>query len=224
MGITNPVANANLNATLYSIRKTTPYPSLSTPLKAYATTNSSGKAECRFLNFNATDSLYALFIRANLGGVTSLGYYTNTRLEMPLLPVITNYSESQVSLIHRQNVTTSYLYGNTVYYNATYLIQVGNTDFRTIDIDNTEGAVHVNTPATLNLQVGLPGVLLITTRTTNDDYGLILMPWGLNSLSLSLNYGEAPINLKTIVTRTQQASINGVSYLIELSCWRRIEG
>jgi hypothetical protein len=51
------------------------------------------------------------------------------------------------------------------------------------------------------------------------------MPWGITPLCLSLGYGADPINRRTVVKKSQHASINGISYNIELAFWRlNVEG
>jgi hypothetical protein len=219
-GLSGTVVGALLNASLFHVIQDTPYPSISTPLEGHAVSDIRGIAEIEFPSVNATEALYIVLVKANLGGIRGIGYYTNAYSKnSPLLPVVTGYQEGEVSLIHRKNIAASYSYAGDVYYNLTFLNQVGETAFRSVTLGMAYGTVNMSAPGIVSLSVGNPGILLVSSRA-DAEYGLTAMPWGITPLCLSMTYGADPLNKKTVVTKSQFASINGLSYQIELALWR----
>ena len=219
-GLSGTVVGALLNASLFHVIKDTPYPSISTPLEGHAVSDITGSAEIEFPSVNATEMLYMVLVKANLGGISGIGYYTNAySKDSPLLPIVTGYQEGEVSLVHRKNIAASYSYAGDVYYNLTFINQAGETAFRSVTLGMAYGTVNMTAPGLVSLSVGNPGILLVSSKT-ETEYGLTAMPWGITPFCLSMTYGADPINKKTVVTKSQSVSINGLSYQIELALWR----
>lgn len=214
------VAGASLNASLFYVKKSTPYPSISNPIKGQTVSNISGDAEIDFPTVNADDTFYIALLKANTGGNSGASYYTNTNsMDSSILPVVTNYSEGEVSLVHRKDMTTSYAYSGSVYYNLTFITQLGKTDFQSVKLGNSFGIVSTGNPGNVSLGVGNPGILLVSSKT-NVGYELTAMPWGMTPLCLHMTYGADPINKKTVVKTSQFVSISGLSYKLEAALWR----
>ena len=219
-GLSGSVVGALLNASLYRVVKDIPYPSISNPIEQHAVSDLSGSAELVFPTINADETLYIVLVKANLGGIQGVGYYTNSYSKnTPILPIVTRYGEGEVSLVHRKNITASYVYDGDVYYNLTFLNQVGEIGFRSVTLGSASGIINVSTPGVVGLSVGNPGILLVSSKTTGG-YELTTMPWGMTPLCLSMSYGADPINKKTVVKKSQLTTINGLSYNIELAFWR----
>ena len=150
-----------------------------------------------------------------------MGYLTNSlQYELPLTPLVTGYNDAEITLTHKKSTVPSFTYAGTVYYNATFLNHVGVSGFRSVDLTDFSGTLDPAQDETINLGVGHPGILLVASRTTNDDYGISVMPWGITPLCLSMSYGADPLNKKTVVTKSQLVSMNGLSYQVDLSFWR----
>jgi hypothetical protein len=225
-GLSGTVSGASLNATLFYVITDSPYPSISDPITSDSITNITGGAEMEF-TVNSDETKYLFLVKVNLGGTTGIGYYTNSMtISSPLLPVISDYENGIVSLVHRKNVTTSYPYTDIIYYNSTFISKVGRPPyFRSVGISNPSGIVYQDGAKNVSLSIGNSGILLVTSRTTDDTYSISIMPWGITPLCLSLGYGADPLNRRTVVKKSQHASINGISYNIELAFWRlNVEG
>ncbi|MCJ7635160.1 hypothetical protein MUP77_22555 [Candidatus Bathyarchaeota archaeon] len=219
-GPSGGVAGASLNASLFYVKKSTPYPSISNPIRSQTISNISGGAEIDFPGINADDTSYIALLKANTGGTVGVSYYTNTySMDSSILPFVTNYSEGEISLVHRKDITTSYAYDGAAYYNLTFINQLGKTDFQSVKLGNPYGTVDTNNPKIVSLSVGSPGILLVSSKTAGG-YELTTMPWGITPLCLHMTYGADPINKKTVVKTSQFVSISGLSYKIEVALWR----
>jgi hypothetical protein len=222
-GLSGTIHEASLNATVFHLIQNTPYPSISGPITCNTVSNMTGGAELEFPTINADETLYLVLVKANLGGVIGIGYHTNAHsADSHLLPITTDYQDGKVSLIHQKNVTVSHPYEDAVYYNVTFINQIGNTGFRTVDLGTSHGISTVSEPNNVCLGVGNPGILLISSKTIGDDYSLTIVPWGIIPLGLTTSYGADPMNRKTVVMKSQHVSINGISYQIMIALWRLI--
>jgi len=221
LSLSGTVYGAELIATLYYLKTGSPYPSISEPIILSTVSNISGGAEIEFSTINANNTLYFVLVRASLGGITGVGYYINSLSgHSPIIPLITGYDEGVISLVHRKNLTSSFSIDSDLYYNLTFITQLRATEFRTISIENSFGIVKPNEPKTITVGVGNPGVLLISSTTPSEEYGLTIMPWGIVPLSLSMDYGADPINKKTVVKKSMNVVISGLSYQAEVALWR----
>lgn len=214
------VPGVSLNASLFYVNNGALYPSISNPIKDHAVSNISGRADIEFPSINADDTPYIALIKANTGGTSGIGYYTNTySMDSPILPVVTNYSEGEVSLVHRKNITNSYAYNGNVYYNLTFVNQLGKTDFQSVKLGTSYGIVSINNPGIVSLSVGNPGILLVSSKTTGG-HELTTIPWGITPLCLHMTYGADPLNKKTVAKTMQFVSISDLSYKLEVAVWK----
>jgi hypothetical protein len=172
----------------------------------------SGESEIEFPGLNADETKYFALITANIGGLSGISYCTNAG-ESSLIPIVTNYSSGIISL---KNVLNK----GALNYNLTFIMQAGESQFRSIKIDNSNGIVNQGKTENISLTVGNPGILLISSKNSDGKYGLTAMPWGISSLGLSLKYGSDPNYGNTVVIQTRYVMIDKISYQFELSLWR----
>lgn len=216
-GSSGTLSGASLKASLFQIKnESKPYPSISNPIQYNTVSNVSGDAEIAFPNLNDTTP-YIVLVKADAGVISGVGYYSNAK-DSPILPIVTSYKDGEVSLVHSTNIV------GDVYYNLTFITQVGKTDFQSVELGTMHGIVNTSTPGVVRLGPGNPGILLVSSKIVGDNNSkLTIMPWGITPLCLSLNYGADSADKKNIAQKSQLVSIYGLSYQVDLTLWRKIE-
>jgi hypothetical protein len=224
-GLDFPLSNATIS---YSFLLVKPKGSGSPP--SYSATygrtytNYKGEAQLSFQNVTATD-VYALIVYANLGGLTGVGYRERVGdAHHYVLPLVTSFKDNQVMLVHSYDVHNYGPPSSTVFFNATFVLVSSDLTLREVPLDNSTGKVgKVNYGngqdySNLTIPTDNPGILIITYQS-NNQYGVVLMPWGLSSMSFPVVFGGSPSNKEWVATDTRQVTIDGISYQAKLALW-----
>lgn len=74
--------------------------------------------------------------------------------------------------------------------------------------------VNVTIPST-------PGILIVTYQEVGSVTagGVVVMPWGISSLSFPVTFGGDPSHQEWVATDMRQITINRVAYQAKLSLW-----
>jgi len=216
-GTSGPLSGALLNSTLYYINNRGTSPSIVeyTPLSKES--NIDGEAEIEFPGLNSNEIIYLALVKVNLAGLSGIGYHTNAA-DPFIIPVVTNYSEGKVTLFSNPVIPSTI--GGLLYCNLRFVIQAGKSEFNLIKISNSIEILQSGKPVNITLGTRNPGVLLISSKTSQSKSCLTAMPWGISSLGLSLIFGGNPRNQKTVVVQSRYVMIDKISYQIKLALWR----
>jgi hypothetical protein len=60
---------------------------------------------------------------------------------------------------------------------------------------------------------------LIVTYQSNNEYGVVLMPWGLSSMAFPVTFGEDSSGKEWVATDIRQVVVNTVAYQVKLEMW-----
>lgn len=169
--------------------------------RCMAETDSTGMAD---LTFDVPDiSAYAILVQVQVGGLVGLGFGSNSSdNDSFLVPLITDYEDGAVSLSSPS--------GN-VQCNATFLIPSQNFGFNPVRVETDN--------STCDLIPGQPGILLIAYNSPEKS-GMVMVPWGIDSLGLSVKFGDDPASGNWVATELRQVTVGHISYQVKLAVWR----
>jgi len=201
-----------------------PTPAIDT-FSSNATTDLTGAA---FLNFSLGVSdleAYSLIVYANLRGVVGVGFCSNSLVQLSyghdlIVPLITDCESGKVTLVHHADIT-GIPPSAALFYNMTiYILSTPEFSFVSVAIENSTGTVNIGQPAYLQIPASEPGILLIGYRTIGLKYGILLVPWGINTLGTSVTFGGNPLDRDWVATELRQVNVKGISYQVRLAVWR----
>lgn len=190
-------------------------------------TNSSGSTLLEFPTVNGQTYAYSVMVYASLGGLAGVGYRTHqTIVNNEIVPFVEDFLNRKVLLAHSFDVHT---YGppvSALHYNTTFLALTQNFELREIQMVNGSGLCR---SGTINYGEGKPyfrvqipiqtaGILLVAYRWGND-FGIVMMPWGISTLGFSVTFGGDPTSADWVATELRQVTVNQVAYQVKLAVW-----
>jgi hypothetical protein len=215
-----PLANANVSYCLVNVTGQAQYPSYSIT-SGTATTNSQGQAFLIFPGFDGTRTSYAIVAYARSSGLVGAGDYENILYNNNYpVPFIGDFSNGSVLLANSADV-----YGgssNTIAYNATFVLLSQDFTLREMPLSNITGNISPGTYGNIAIptnNTGIPGILVITYEKDQADSGIVLMPWGISSMSFPVVFGANPLAKDWVATDTRLVTVSGVSYQAKLALW-----
>jgi hypothetical protein len=220
-----PLSNATLS---YCFLKVVPKGQGNSPFyeSTFGTTytDDGGSSVLTFSGVAQTDS-YVLIVYAHMSGLTGIGYKERIMSDKRyVIPLIDSFQDRRVLLAHSYDV---HYYGppeSAVFFNATFVILSQDFTLREMPLENSTGKTgKVNYGAgqpysTLTIPTYNPGILVITYES-NNEYGVVLMPWGLSSLAFSITFGGQSSGMEWVATDTRQVVVNGIAYQVKLAMW-----
>ena len=221
------VASAALNYLLiHAVPRGGTYPSFQY-YSGSSQTNSSGAALLQFPTVNGLQYAYSVMVYASVGGLTGVGYKTRESImNNKVIPFIEDFGNRMIILAHSFDVHTYPPPVSALHYNTTFLALTQNFQLREVQMANGSGLLN---SGTLNYGEGKPyyrvqipiqsaGILLMAYRWGND-FGIVMMPWGISSLGFSVTFGGDPTSADWVVTELRQVTVNRVAYQVELAVW-----
>lgn len=186
-------------------------------------TDDEGSAVVNFQNVDA-DSAYAFIAYAHISGLVGIGYHERvTGYKKYLLPLIDSFEEKRVLLVHSYNVHDFGPPESSVFFNATFVLLTEDFTLREMPMDNSTGkAVYGQGTekqyGTLTIPTYNPGILIVTYQS-NNEYGVILMPWGISSMAFPITFGTDPREEEWVATDIRQVLVNNIAYQAKLALW-----
>lgn len=220
-----PLSNATVS---YCFLKVVPkgqgqYPSYSSSFGT-AFADAEGEAVLSFHGVTSTDS-YALVAYAHLSGLIGIGYHERvTSDKRYVLPLIDSFADRRVILAHSYDVHNFGPPESAVFYNATFVLLTEDFTLREMPMENSTGKTDkVNYGngqpyKTVTIPTYNPGILIITYES-NNEYGVVLMPWGISSMAFPVTFGDSPFGKEWVATDTRLVLVNGIAYRAMLSLW-----
>jgi len=189
-------------------------------------TNDEGSAIVNIQNVDA-DNAYAFIAYAHMSGLIGMGYHERvTGYKEYVLPLIDSFEEKRVLLVHSYNVHDFGPPESTVFFNATFVLLTEDFTLREMPMDNSTGKLGKvvygqgteKQYAMLTIPTYNPGILIVTYQS-NNEYGVVLMPWGISSMAFPIAFGDDPIDVEWIATDIRQVTVNGIAYQAKLALW-----
>ncbi len=192
------------------------------------TTDSNGRAQISFSNVDVSKN-YVVVASANVGSFYGVGYIYKQALTSAgnVIPFIEDKETGMIILAHSFDVKQ---YNNTgaIFYNATYFAI--DNDWNLVNVPllgNYSGLLNYGSGSqgkTFNRTqipeeyLGMPGILVVVCRKGNE-YGVTVMPWQVQSLSFSVEFGGNPSGMEWVATDIRHVLIGGVPYTAKLALW-----
>ncbi len=191
-----------------------------------AETDSAGKTVLEFPSIDDQNDAYSIIVHASLSGLKGISYYTHNAIgEYPefIVPLVRSLEDGNVIIAHSWDVHNfTQVPVPDVHYNSTFFSQNADLELQPIEIPNSTGHLNYGEGKPYQLTQVPPsetGILLIAYRWGNR-IGSIMMPWGINTLGVSVKFGGDYTNYTMVATELRQVLINGVSYQIQIATWK----
>jgi len=191
------------------------------------TTDEKGSATLSFADVNGETDSYVLIAYAHLAGLTGVGHHKHvTSTKQYIIPFVDNLKERKVLIAHSYDV---HYFGPPVAelsYNATFVLLTEDFTLREMPMENsTTGKVgKVNYGegkpfGVVTIPTYNPGILIITYRKSAVECGVVLMPWGISSMSFPVTFGDDPSSREWVTTDVRQVIVNEIAYQANLALW-----
>ena len=224
-----PFANAPLSYSLLLVNQDgSNYPSYTT-LSGLSATDMSGSAQLVFPQISSADQSYAIIVCSYLDGLKGIGYYVHDyqSLTKTLVPLIDSFQDGTIVLAHGDSVGQAPQppVPSQLSYNATFVILTDDYTLRQVQLDQPAAAGEVAYGSSIGQEyasISVPtneGILIVAYKDSAGQYGVVLMPWGLGSLSFPLTFGGNPAGQEWVTTDILQVTIGGISYQAKLELW-----
>jgi hypothetical protein len=221
-----PLGDASLNYYLLSVRAGVATSTI-IPYFGETQTNSSGSVLLEFEDVDDEVDAYQFMVYARLNGLTGTGYYSQDDLDgypQFVVPLIQDYDEGIIMIAHSWGVNQ---YTQTpvpdVNYNATFFVLTSDFQLQQVAIENSTGQLNYGSKdyETTQIPASEVGILFITYRWANR-LGSVALPWGINSLGVSLDFGTemGSGNSDFIATEIRQVTVDGITYQMKVSTWK----
>lgn len=212
-----PLANANVSYCLVNVTGQAQYPSYSIT-SGTNVTNSQGQAFLSFPGVNASQTSYAIVAYASSSGLVGSGDYEHILYSNNYaVPLIADFSNGSVLLANSADV-----YGGnnqTIAYNATFVLLAQDFTLREMPLSNITGNISPGAYSNVAIPTNNTGILAITYEKDQADSGIVLMPWGVSSMSFPVVFGANPLAKDWVTTDTRLVTVGGVSYQAKLALW-----
>ncbi|NWF86376.1 hypothetical protein HXY32_00945 [Candidatus Bathyarchaeota archaeon] len=220
-----PLANAAVSYCLITVSLSGggAYPSY-TAKYGIASTDDTGSVLLQFSEITSTQTSYAFIAYAYFSGLVGVGYHERvTSDKQYVIPFIDDLGTRRVIIAHSYDV---HYYGPPeaeISYNATFVLLTEDFTLREMPlgtgkigrVNYGEGKPYQNvTIPTYN-----PGILIITYKKSAVEGGIVIMPWGISSLSFPVTFGESPFVKEWVATEIRQVIVNDVAYQAKLALW-----
>jgi hypothetical protein len=224
-----PLANAAVTYNLLLVNQSaSTYPSY-TVISGTNRTDLAGRTSVTFPGVDGETQTYTFLIYAYLGGLKGMGYYVNvpSGSAKSVVPIVESYTNRTICLAHSDSVgappqNPQY---SQLSYNATFVLLSEDYSLRPIQLtENATGNVTYNQPGQSDFaSLAVPnnfGVLIVTYKNAAaGQYGIVLMPWGLSSLSYTATLGGNPEGQEWVATDIRQVTIGGIAYQAKIAVW-----
>jgi hypothetical protein len=223
-----PLANAEVSYCFLKVNDKggQSYPSY-TSLFGTTYTDNGGSAVVNIPNVDA-NTAYAFIAYAHTSGLVGTGYHERVSGDTQyVLPLIDSFEDRRVLLVHSYNVHDFGPPESSVFFNATFVLLTEDFTLREMPMENSTGKLGKvvygqgteKTYENLTIPTYNPGILIVTYQS-NNEYGVVLMPWGMSSMAFPVTFGSTyPFDKEWVVTDIRQVLVNSIAYQARLSLW-----
>jgi len=186
-----------------------------------------GSAVVNIPNVDA-NTAYAFIAYAHTSGLVGTGYHERVSGDTQyVLPLIDSFEDRRVLLVHSYNVHDFGPPESSVFFNATFVLLTEDFTLREMPMENSTGKLGKvvygqgteKTYENLTIPTYNPGILIVTYQS-NNEYGVVLMPWGISSMAFPVTFGSTyPFDKEWVVTDIRQVLVNSIAYQARLSLW-----
>jgi hypothetical protein len=187
------------------------------------TADDTGSANINIGGVAAGDA-YALIVYARQSGLVGVGYHERVdAAKKYVIPFIDSFEDGLVLLAHSYDVHYGGPPESAVFYNATFVLLTEDFTLREMPITQEKTQIvygHGSDKTYENVTIPTynPGILVITYTSNNED-GVVLMPWGMSSLAFPVVFGGDPSKQEWVATDMRQVMVGGIAYQAKIAVW-----
>jgi hypothetical protein len=222
-----PLANSPLFYSLILVNQNAnAYPSY-TIFNGETTTDMAGSTQLSFPQITSETQSYALITYSYLDGLKSIGYYVHNspNLAKTVVPLIDSFQNESIRLVHGDTIGQQIPGYSQLSYNASFFLCADDYTLRQIILDSQTSYGKLISGAGVGQDFAFlkvpnnDGLLVVTYKDDSGNYGVVLMPWGLDALAFPLTFGSNPVGQEWVTTDIRQVTIGGIAYQAQLSLW-----
>jgi hypothetical protein len=229
-GAGSPLANAPVSYCFLLINKgESQYPSFTTIYDS-TYTNEAGSAVLTFSGIDGESYSYAFIAYVGLSGLKGAGYYTHVSedLQEYVVPLVDSFEDRRVLIAHSWavNEPPDKTSQSELKYNATFVILADDFTLREVPLDAVGRVGHVvygqgteKAYGNVTIPTYNPGILVVTYRKSAQEYGAVLMPWGLSAMAFPVTFGGDPSQQEWVATDMRQVTVGGIAYQAKIMLW-----
>jgi len=186
-------------------------------------TDNQGSVTLEFDEVDRADLCYSFVAYAHLGGLVGVGYLERVSAQNQyVIPFIDNLSEGRVLIAHSYDVQYFGPPVAEVKYNATFVFLADDHTLREMPLNQSVGHVNYGDGfpyGVVNIPTNNPGILIITYKKSATEGGIVMMPWGISSLSFPVVFGGDASKQDWVATDMRQVTVGGIAYQANLALW-----
>jgi hypothetical protein len=187
------------------------------------TTDEQGSATLVFNDVTDANLSYALIAYVHLGGLVGVGYHERVSSEDEyVVPFVDNLSEGKILIAHNYDIEYDDPPSAEVKYNASFVYLAEDFKLREMSLENSYG--HINSGdgspyEVVTIPTDNPGILIVTYKKSANEGGIVMMPWGVSSLSFPVVFGGDPTKQEWVATDMRQVTVGGIAYQAKIAVW-----
>ena len=231
-----PLSGANLTYLMFWTNATDPESGVpilnftSSSLKAdFLETDLSGIAYKEFssnpyLRVDNNKTAYTFIVKTYVGGLKGTGYKSRETITSAgnIIPFIENYEDGTVLLAHKwgKNDPGEECQG-ALHFNSTFYVLPDSFSPIPCEIENSSGLVNYGQGKpyqSITIPTSNPGFLVVGYCKGNE-YGMVVMPWGIGTIGVSVVFGDNPSGKEWVATDIRQVLVNKIAYQAKLALW-----
>jgi len=164
---------------------------------------------------------YTIIVYADLSGLYGVGYRTRETITRAgnIIPFVESYENGTILLAHKWGKNDPESSVAALHFDATFFVM--SDDFELSRIQDWTGLVNYGTGKPYyRIQIPTSSMgFLIVTYWTGDQYGMIIMPWGISVLGFSVLFGGNPAGNVWVATDLRQVTVSQMAYQAKIACW-----
>jgi len=224
MGPGLPLSGADLNYLMFW----TQGPNKVECISGNTTTDSLGRASLSFpeIDVDKNQTAYSIIVTTHISGLHGIGYASSetTTKAGNIIPFIEDYVNGTILLAHKWGKNDPDGSQGALHFNASFYCLPDNFVPIKVDVLDSTGLVNygvakayerIQIPAYARAHMGF----LIVTYWTGNEYGMVIMPWGIGTIGMSVVFGGDPSLKEWVSTDIRQVIVNGIAYQAKLALW-----
>jgi hypothetical protein len=190
------------------------------------TTNMTGSV---LLDFSAApyvdgSKAYTVLVDVHLSGLSGVGYKSRETITSAgnIIPFVESFEDGSILLAHKWGKNDPDGNQGALHFNATYFTLSDDFEPNKVNIPNSTGLVNYGKGGKPYHRIEIPTLgsgFLVVSYTKGNEYGMVIMPWGISILGFSVLFGESPVDNVWTATDLRQVTVDQVAYQAKITCW-----
>jgi hypothetical protein len=169
----------------------------------------------------AAGTSYAFIAYVSMSGLVGMGYTERTAGVNYVVPFIDSFDDGRVLVAHSYYVDKSSDPNSAVFYTSSFVLLTEDFTLREMPIPLGQDKVNYGQGkpfGNVSIPTHNPGILVIAYNSNNQN-GVVLMPWGLSALAFPMVFGGDPSQQEWVATDMRQVTVGGIAYQAQIAVW-----